>query len=93
MVTISRAVETEYLFKIMGNLAAAKSAGDLVAIADCISDLQMIARHSEAAFLAKRASKEAEKAAEVLAELRALRIGYRRAKVATIHATHPANLN
>lgn len=92
MNTTDRAMETRYFFMVMGNLAKAKAAGDAVGIADSIADLEMIAMHFDADFLAQRAAREVEQATALLAELQASRIGYAGA-VAAVDAVAPANLN
>jgi hypothetical protein len=87
------ALETARFFMIMGNLAAAKSAAHVEAVAEWIDELDAIAMHCPLAFIAERAKLEATAASSLLIELQTQRFGYAGPLIVMTRADVPANLN
>lgn len=90
---MTRETELSYFFMIMGNLAVAKTANDLVDIADSIADLEAMAMWSESARIRRNAGAEAERASGLLADLQFQRLGNAGSMVVMTRADCPANLN
>lgn len=85
--------ELSYLFMILSNLADAKEKADLVALADSIADLQMVAMHSDQARIRRRATSELERANDLLVEMQVQRFGFTGQTSVLTETAEPANLN
>lgn len=90
---ITRETELSYFFTIMGNLASAKAASDLVGVADSIADLEAMAMWSDSARIRRNAGAQADQASDLLADLQAQRFGNAGSVVVMTRADCPANLN